>query len=253
MKYFQCFCNDIFNTGRSLRFHKRRYHSIHSTLSLGKTVNYKNNYLHIYKSKTNSIYFHIDNIKSIIPYKDKEFKRVDKEEVFKNKYITYEGLYSLISSINTEETQDLKSWIKYTVNQYRENCKKNLFKEQLKLQVPAKKGYVYILSTDIEGVYKCGKTKNTVKKRVKSLQTGNVKNIEILYEYQSSDENILERLVHNILSNYRSNTNREHFCCSLNYMKSIVKLNGELLDKMKQTNEYVTEEEIKKKCQTVFI
>jgi hypothetical protein len=82
---------------------------------------------------------------------------------------------------------------------------------------------VYILSTDIDGIYKIGFTKNTARHRSKDLQTAQVNDIEILYEYKTFDANLVEYVVHNILNKYRCNSNREHFECNLVYAINTIK------------------------------
>jgi hypothetical protein len=68
---------------------------------------------------------------------------------------------------------------------------------------------VYIFSTDVDGVYKVGLTKNTASKRKSGLQTGNVNDIKVLFEYKTHNCKILESVVHYLLDRYRCNSNRE--------------------------------------------
>ena len=58
-----------------------------------------------------------------------------------------------------------------------------------------KVGSIYLLSTDKPNIIKCGRTKNSVDKRVSSLQSSSVDDITILYEYKTSDDVLLESCI----------------------------------------------------------
>ena len=110
-------------------------------------------------------------------------------------------------------------------------------------------GYIYIISTDIEGVYKCGRTKRKITHRVRDLQTNCVRDIRILFLYPVIDtsEILLESVVHNLLDKYRigcgngvdlsyemeNKIPREHFKCSLELLKNTIVLAGTFLSQMK--------------------
>ena len=81
--------------------------------------------------------------------------------------------------------------------------------------------YVYIMSTDVEGVYKIGYSKNQVESRVKSLQTGSINEIKVLDFYATSNGKLLESLVHHQLSYFRVNK-REFFKCNLDFIKQTI-------------------------------
>ena len=119
--------------------------------------------------------------------------------------------------------------------------------KQLKYEEVEKRGHVYILSTDKHGIYKCGKTKISVKNRKSGLQTGCVNTIEILFDFQCSNENLLENIVHYILDRYRCNSNREHFKCDIEYMKMIIEYTGKIIDTCKSTFENIEKEELTNK------
>ena len=117
-------------------------------------------------------------------------------------------------------------------------------------------GYIYIISTDIEGVYKCGRTKRKITHRVRDLQTNCVKDIRILFLYPVIDtsEILLESVVHNLLDKYRigcgndrdpsyeieNKIPREHFKCSLELLKNTIVLAGTFLSQMKLACEMET-------------
>lgn len=117
-------------------------------------------------------------------------------------------------------------------------------------------GYIYIISTDIEGIYKCGRTKRKITHRVRDLQTNCVRTIRILFLYPVIDtsEILLESVVHNLLDKYRigcgndlepsyeieNKIPREHFKCSLELLKNTIVLAGTFLSQMKLACEMET-------------
>jgi prophage antirepressor-like protein len=106
-----------------------------------------------------------------------------------------------------------------------------------------KTGHVYILTTDKQCIYKCGRAKD-VNKRIKCLQTGNVEDIEIVYDYPTSNDVLLESVVHFVLDRYRSNSNREHFRCDIEYMKLVIQTVGKMVDTLKSSFETISKEEL---------
>ncbi len=113
-----------------------------------------------------------------------------------------------------------------------------LLKEKVYEEVE-KNGHVYVFKTD--GGYKVGKTKD-LNKRIRSLQTANVNNIEQMYEYKTNDQDLLEKCVHHILNKYR--VNREFFKCDLNYIIMVIEIVGNVLDTLSSTYEKINKEEI---------
>ena len=104
--------------------------------------------------------------------------------------------------------------------------------------------YLYIFSTDKRGYYKVGRTRITPKKRKDGLQTACVDDIEILFEYRTHNSIILEDVVHYILDRYRSNSNREHFQCDVNFIKMIIELAGGMLNTLKSAYPDIIREEL---------
>lgn len=67
--------------------------------------------------------------------------------------------------------------------------------------------FIYIFSCDKPNIYKIGRSKD-IPKRLKSLQTANVDDIKVEDFYQTSDDQLLEYIIHNILDPYRCKANR---------------------------------------------
>jgi hypothetical protein len=110
-----------------------------------------------------------------------------------------------------------------------------------------KSGYVYVLSTDKPGTFKVGRSKNEVKKRVSQLQTAVVDEIKIEYDFPTSNENLLETIMHYILDRYRTNYNREHFTCRKEYIITVLKIAGNYLDTLKSSYQKIEKGEILEK------
>ncbi|MEY3422660.1 MAG: hypothetical protein RIR48_2985, partial [Bacteroidota bacterium] len=106
------------------------------------------------------------------------------------------------------------------------------FKEKTYEEIE-KTGHIYVIRTD--GGTKVGKTKDAVTKRIRGLQTGNVNEIQILMDYQTSNADLLERCVHYILDRYRCNSNREFFDCNVNYIQMVVRICGKVIDTLKSS------------------
>ena len=106
-----------------------------------------------------------------------------------------------------------------------------------------KSEFIYILSTDIDGVYKIGKS-NSIPNRKNTLQTACVKNINILFQYATFNKTILENVIHYVFDYYRCKSNREHFRINLHYAINIIKISGLFLDTLKSTYENITFDEI---------
>ena len=176
--------------------------------------------------------------------------------------LTENGLYEVLFTSRKEVAKQFKKWVKDVIKEIRkkgkydleekllQNQQQLLLKEQelkyykeLTYEEVEKTGYNYILSTDKPGIYKEGLAKDP-KKRIKGLQTGNVDDIQILFEYPTSNPALLESFVHFVLDRYRCNSNREHFRCDLEYMKTVIKLAGKMIDTLKSSFHTISKEEL---------
>ena len=100
---------------------------------------------------------------------------------------------------------------------------------------------LYVFTTDVDGVYKIGETsKQTSSTRRAQIQTGCVEPIETVFEILTHDSKILERVVHYVLKRYRCSTKTEHFRCSLEYIKMIIRYCGTILNIVKGTYHVIT-------------
>jgi hypothetical protein len=108
-----------------------------------------------------------------------------------------------------------------------------------------KRGHVYILKTD--GGTKVGRTKGVVDKRKKELQTGNVNDITTLMDFETSNDVVLEKVVHYILDRFRCNHNREFFDCDIEHLKNVVEISGIVIDTLKSCFDTIPKQELLEK------
>lgn len=163
----------------------------------------------------------IDDIESVIENFD--------EDEYVNELLTEQGFYKLCQS-NT----DFKRWVHAAIKKLRLTGFKNF-------EPIIKTGHVYILETDAQSAFKIGKTKDTVRKRVKGMQTGVLRDINILFDYKTSNPDLLEKCVHDILERYRCKANREFFNCDVDYAKNIITMCGNFFETLKSSNEHMSE------------
>jgi len=185
--------------------------------------------------------------------------KTEKGKTIRKYYVKLENIYNQLIK---EEIQQIKEAQETTVKllEEKEKCleekakineelvNKNKLLEQQKhkditYEEISKAGHVYIFSCDQSGTYKCGRTKN-VNSRVKGLQTACVQTIQVLFDYPTNNDLLLETAVHHILDRYRCNSNREHFRCDLDYMKRIVTIVGKVLDTLKSSYQTISENEL---------
>ena len=169
-------------------------------------------------------------------------------------FITPKGIYKFVTKYNDNCFGKFDEMIEQVVEELRmsqiENEKQRIESEYQKkiqslqhntktYQEVDKNQHVYIMKMD--GGTKVGKTKD-IASRVRSLQTANKNEIQLLYDCLTSDADILERLVHNLLDQYRC-SNREFFDCDVNYMKLVISVCGHVIDTIKSTYPSISKEE----------
>ena len=180
-------------------------------------------------------------------------------------FLTEDGLYELLFISRKPIAKQFKIWIRNIIKEIRLKGKYDL-EEQLKQkeleyqqQLEAKEqelvryknktyeeieksGHIYVIKTD--GGTKVGKTKDAVNKRIRGLQTGNVKDIEVVLDFKTSNSDLLEKVVHYILDRYRCNSNREFFDCDIDYIKNVVTVLGYTIDTLKSTYQHISKDDL---------
>ena len=131
--------------------------------------------------------------------------------------------------IKTLLKEELLEWIYNTIKELKTNTKFSYIDDtNTNTNIKNLNEIVYCFSTDVDNVYKIGKTKNNPKIRKSTLQTSCVNDIVVLYETKTSNCTQLEKLIHYTLSNYRI-ANREHFKCNLECIKYVMDKCGNII------------------------
>jgi hypothetical protein len=153
---------------------------------------------------------------------------------------------NIIKEIRKKGKYDLEEKLKLKEIEYQKQIEakeQELLKYKEKTYEEIEKtGHLYVIKTD--GGTKVGKTKDTVTKRVKGLQTGNVNDIEVFLDFETSNADLLEKCVHYILDRYRCNSNREFFDCNVKYISAVVKICGNVIDTLKSSYQHITESDL---------
>ena len=178
-------------------------------------------------------------------------------------FLTEEGVYELLFVSRKSIAKEFKKWVRRLIVEIRLNSNRllrekllesdnKLIKSQKELEFYKEKTFeqvlldqtLYTMSTDKENVFKVGKTdKSNAKIRKGQLQTGCVDDILILFEFKTSNCNLLENLVHYALKRYQSNSGREHFHCNLDYIKLVINICGKFVNTIGSMYQNITHEQ----------
>lgn len=194
--------------------------------------------------------FSVDEMTSMFKIQNAKEKMEDFDdmEICKNgRMFTECGLYKFLAFSKKDVNKRFKKWVISEIRKARKEHKDKLEATEvaykLKLQTKEeeilrykdqiyeeaeKKEHLYLIRTD--GGYKIGRTKNTVKTRIKGMQTGNVDDIEIIFECATCNAFILEKLVHALLDKYRCRSKREFFNCNVEYMINVIKISAAVVN-----------------------
>jgi len=172
-------------------------------------------------------------------------------------FLTEDGIYEVLFISRKPIAKEFKKWVRKTIKQIRLNSNNKLqnrikelefYKEPNYQELPLEE-IVYCFSTDIENVYKIGKTTNKTTTRKSHSQTPCVKDIQILHEIKTTDCDLLEKLVHYSLHKYRLGK-REHFCCRLEHIKFVINKTAKFINTIGSIRQNITEKEFTEKLQT---
>ena len=182
-------------------------------------------------------------------------------------YDYYIKMESIILKYTQEQFKDQIKLIELKEKLLEENKKSLELKDKLlelkeeeinkmknkKYEEAEKTGSIYIFTTDKPEFSKCGRAKCSIKRKAQ-LQTALVDEIKELYSYNTCNDVLLESIIHDIFSGYRSKSNREHFWCNVEYMKTIIDIIGNTYDILKSSYEYISRDELLIKiCQNLNI
>jgi prophage antirepressor-like protein len=177
-------------------------------------------------------------------------------------FLTEDGLYEVLFISRKPIAKQFKRWVRNVIKEIRlkghydleqkiqeqqaviDHQKQQLSRFKHTDYEPVEKnGHVYVISTDKQGVYKIGRSRNT-KERVKSIQTNNVEDLRIEFDFLTSNDKLLEESIHYVLDRYRSNSNREHFWCNKDYIVMVIKLLGNVIDTLKSSYDTISQDKL---------
>ena len=177
--------------------------------------------------------------------------RTDQGKQIRKYYVKLENVYNEI--INDEiqqsrqELEENKRQLEERNKQIEETARElDLYKKKTYEEIE-KTGHVYIIRTD--GGYKVGKTKD-INNRVKGLQTGNNNEIKVVFDFNTSNSDLLEKIVHYILDRYRCNSNREFFDCDPEYIKRIITVVGSTIDTLKSCYKHISNDDLTRRLES---
>jgi len=175
--------------------------------------------------------------------------------------LTEDGLYRLLMISRKPIAKQFQKWVFKIIKEIRINSNKQLqqnnqqlqkqleyYKEKTFEQTPLDQT-LYVMSTDKDNVFKIGKTNQNTKSRKSQLQTACVEDINILYEFKTSNSKLLEELVHYSLNKYRSHSGREHFFCNLDFIKMTVNVCGKFINTIGSIYQSISKEELIQKLE----
>lgn len=190
-----------------------------------------------------TILMNIETFKSLCLLASTERSKTVRKYYYKLEQTLHELLEEQASELKKQLEQKNRE-VENTVKQLEEKNRELETYKQKTYEEVEKTGHIYIIKTDAQGAYKVGKTRDTVSKRIKGMQTANVNNIEMILDYKTSNPDLLERCVHYILDRYRCNSNREFFDCNIEYIKMIVNTCGHMIDTLKSSYQDITVDEL---------
>lgn len=219
----------------------------------------------LFKANDIAIILDIKNIRDATKkFNDKQRCVVLTDTAFGSKdmvFLTAKGLYKLLMRSRKPIAEEFQDWVCDVIEQIRLNSNKQLENKIKELEFHKVKSYepllleetVYCHSTDIEGISKVGKcTKNNSKTRKDQSQTPCVKDIKILYEVQTSNCDLLEKLVHHALDYHRLGR-REHFRASLDHIKFVMNTCNKFVNVIGGIRQNITPEEFIEKLGTSIV
>jgi prophage antirepressor-like protein len=175
-------------------------------------------------------------------------------------FLTEDGVYEVLFISKKPIAKEFKKWVRKTIKQIRLNSNNTLqnrikeleyFKELSYQELPLEET-VYCFSTDIENVYKIGKTTTKSTTRKSGIQTPCVLDIQILHEIKTIDCDVLEKLVHYSLTKYRLGK-REHFNCRLEHIKFVMNTCAKFVNTIGCVRQNITEKEFTEKLGTNIV
>jgi prophage antirepressor-like protein len=220
----------------------------------------------LFKAKDIGDLLGIKNVKDAIKnYNDKQKSKVVLTDPHgrpqETNMLTEQGLYKMLMKSRKPIAEQFQDWVCNIIQEIRLNSNKQLYENnqqlQKQLEYYKEKTFeqtpldqtLYVMSTDKDNVFKIGKTNQNTKSRKSQLQTACVEDINILYEFKTSNSKLLEELVHYSLHKYRSNSGREHFFCNLDFIKMTINVCGKFINTIGSIYQSISKEELIKQLE----
>lgn len=173
----------------------------------------------LFKAKDIGDLLEIRNIREVIKKFNKKQRcdvsltdAIGREQV--TTFLTEQGLYKVLMRSRKPIAEKFQDWVCEVIEEIRLKGKYDLeeklqqakieYQQQLQAkelelvkykektyEEIEKNGHVYVIKTD--GGIKVGKTKDSVDKRMRGLQTGNRNDIEVLLDFKTSNADLLEK------------------------------------------------------------
>lgn len=223
----------------------------------------------LFKAKDIGKLLELTNIREVIKSFNAKQKVVSSTDTPGGKqqtaFLTEQGLYKVLMRSRKKIAEQFQDWVCEVVEQIRRKGKYDLQEklqekekmiEQFQSELDKYKqtdyeqvhttGYVYVMTTDRPNVFKIGTSKN-VRNRAIKLQTANVDDIQVLFQFPTSNGKILEEAVHYVLDRYRTNSNREHFWADKDYIINVIKVLGNTMDTLKSCYHNIQDDKMMKR------
>ena len=128
------------------------------------------------------------------------------------------------------ELEAVQTQLQATIEaQKRREEKKEARKKQQK--EPLETAYLMSNNPDPQqGPFKSGCTAGDAKKRAKGMQTGNHEEMKVVASVKCMDAELVEKVMHRIFHDYRTNDKLEWFDTNLKSMESVMKFVGRVID-----------------------
>ena len=141
-----------------------------------------------------------------------------------------------IEEAKRQELEAVQTHLQATIEaQKRREDKKEARKKQQK--EPLETAYLMTNNADPQrGPFKSGCTARDPKKRAKGMQTGNHEELKVVASVKCMDAELVEKVMHRIFHDYRTNDKLEWFDTNLKSMRSVMKFLVEMIDGLNQVD-----------------
>ena len=134
-----------------------------------------------------------------------------------------------IEEAKRAELEVVQARLQSTIESQRKRDEKKEARKRQQKQ-PTESTYLISNNPGGEGPFKCGMTEKEAKQRAKAMQTGNHEPVVVLSEIPCVKAEVIEKVMHQIFYDYRTNDKLEWFDAPLPSMKAMTKFLIEAID-----------------------